>query len=94
VGDAIPFVVCDEHLSRFLKLMLCQFGDGTVAPPVFLIPDESIPEDKVVKVRVPLLFPYQLSGAVGPVWLSNPSRAGKITFYKQYIIDIRPTHMR
>jgi hypothetical protein len=94
VGDAIPFVVCDEHLSRFLKLMLCQFGDGTVAPPVFLIPDESIPEDKVVKVRVPLLFPYQLSGAVGPVWLSNPSRAGKITFYKQYIIDICPTHMR
>jgi hypothetical protein len=81
-------LVFNEKLSTFLKLMLCQFFDGSVAPPVFLLSDRSIPSDWVVKVCVPLLSPYPMAGAVGHVWLCNRSGDGMETFYRNYIVDI------
>jgi hypothetical protein len=66
-------VVFEEKSPIFFKLMLCQFCDGSVAPPVFLVADRSVKPDRIVKLQVPGLSQYGGMGAVGHVWVGNPT---------------------
>ena len=68
--------------------MLCQFMDGSVAPPVFLISDRSLPPDQIVKIEVPGLSPYSTPFSVGHIWVAKPSDGGNRTFYGNYFRDI------
>jgi hypothetical protein len=81
-NEASAIVFCEKIPFSF-KLMLCQFFDGTVADPVFLVTDKSMDSDSILKVEVPTLSPY--GNGKGHVWVATSKGGGNNTFYREYL---------
>jgi hypothetical protein len=75
--------ICETGSGVFIKHYFMCNALGNVAPPLFVVSDESLPEDEVVPIKISGLTHSQEASSFGYLCFTK-TRAGNDELYKWY----------